>query len=100
GPRQDRGRTARSFLASNLYGLPEAVRITLKVDASPPRRDRAAKAGAALAEERPDELTFRTTVRLFLAGRRDSAGSGGAADGAGAGGAPGAEGGPAAGKGG
>jgi type II secretion system protein J len=100
GPRQDR-RSARSLLASNLEGLPEAVRITLKVDGSPPRRDggKQAERAADRSAQKPEELTFRTTVRLFLAGRASTS-AGDAAGGTGGATSGGAEGGPPAGQGG
>jgi hypothetical protein len=56
--------TNSTVVASNLFGMPEAVRITLMLDAAPPKRN----APAETEEEHPaPPLTFQTVVRLELA---------------------------------
>jgi type II secretory pathway component PulJ len=58
----DKKQKNRTIIASNLFGMPEAVRITLKLNASP-----AKKADAAKTEEKAEPpLVFQTVVRLEL----------------------------------
>jgi prepilin-type N-terminal cleavage/methylation domain-containing protein len=55
--------TNHTVVASNLFGLPEAVRITLMLEPTPPK-----KAAVANADEHPEPpLVFQTVVRLELA---------------------------------
>ena len=55
--------TNRTVVASNLFGMPEAVRITLLLNPTPPKR-----AAVANTEEHPEPpLVFQTVVRLELA---------------------------------
>ncbi|MGO8697974.1 MAG: prepilin-type N-terminal cleavage/methylation domain-containing protein [Limisphaerales bacterium] len=55
--------TNRTVVASNLFGMPEAVRITLMLDPTPPK-----KTAVANTEEHPEPpLMFQTVVRLELA---------------------------------
>jgi prepilin-type N-terminal cleavage/methylation domain-containing protein len=55
--------TNRTIVASNLFGLPEAVRITLMLDATPPK-----KAAVENTEEHAEPpLVLQTVVRLELA---------------------------------
>jgi prepilin-type N-terminal cleavage/methylation domain-containing protein len=55
--------TNRTVVASNLFGMPEAVRITLMLDPTPPKRE-----AVADTEEHPEPpLVFQTVVRLELA---------------------------------
>jgi type II secretory pathway component PulJ len=54
--------TNRTVIASNIFGMPEAVRITLLVDATPPR-----KTAQTNTEDHPEPpLVFQTVVRLEL----------------------------------
>jgi len=53
----------RTLVASNLFGMPEAVRITLKLGSSPAKTNAPVKTG-----ENPEPpLVFQTVVRLELA---------------------------------
>jgi type II secretion system protein J len=75
--------TERSLLETNLYGLPDAVRITLAFSASPElggggkgpgsetRTETAEVTGAGVLE-RPSPLLFQTVVFLNLAGRANA----------------------------
>ncbi len=80
---------------ANLSGMPEAVRITLWVDASPESQRRASGAPNVETGERPTErlsaeraealkaavpLVFQTVVRLNLAGAEQSSGSAAGSD--------------------
>lgn len=61
-----------SFLMSNLYGMPEAVRITLWLDPNPKKTE---AAEPAEDEEREPALAFQAIVHLNLARRKWDASS-------------------------
>jgi type II secretion system protein J len=69
------GRTAgqdRSFLASNQYGLPEAVRIRLVLEAGRPDRRRAPTESTGEGRSGEPPLVLETIVRLNLASLANS----------------------------
>jgi type II secretion system protein J len=58
----DKKQKNRTLVASNLFGMPEAVKITLILDATPPKNGATTK-----ADEHPEPpLVFQTVVRLEL----------------------------------
>lgn len=65
----DRDRAVSAFLAPNLFGIPDAVRITLACRAPSGREDQRREPGTASEKTGEPSIWLQTVVRLNLAGR-------------------------------
>jgi prepilin-type N-terminal cleavage/methylation domain-containing protein len=72
----DKNQKNKTLVASNLFGMPEAVRITLTLEATPPKN-----AASDSTDEHPEPpLVFQTVVRLELADVPASTATAGSSD--------------------